>query len=367
MSGRVGRRRHGGDVWRFSREHNVPVEEIIDFSAPINPFGAPPKAIEALRRSPEIIRFYPDRNPLKLKESIASYIGDIAAENVALGNGSVELIYAFVEIFAKNHRALILVPSFTEYEAATIKSFSDTVHVKMNEDFSINVDAVKAALNKDVKVLILCNPHSPSGRIFEKETMLDLIEACHDRDIQVLVDENYMDFVEQRRNYSVSRYVHEYDNLLVLGSFSKFFGMPGIRIGYGMGNPELINVIEDHLIPWNVNALSIIAAAAALEDWEFIENTRRYIRLERERLEGMLKQIRGLKVYPSSTNFLLLKILDEEITARQLQEKLAEENMLIRNCEDFHGLNDKYFRISVRSVEENNRLVEALKKVFQKS
>ncbi|MBC7130016.1 histidinol-phosphate aminotransferase family protein, partial [Candidatus Bathyarchaeota archaeon] len=180
-----------------------------------------------------------------------------------------------------------------------------------------------------------------------------------------LVDENYMDFIDSKQRYTVSTYVNEYDNLLVVGSFSKFFGMPGVRIGYGIGNPKLIRLIEDYLIPWNVNALSIVAAKAALEDKEFIEKTKRQIRLEREKLVEMLKQIKELKVFPSATNFLLLKILHGKINANQLQKKLAEENILIRNCEDFHGLNDKFFRISVRTTEENRMLVEALQRAFQ--
>lgn len=364
MIGRIKRRPHGGDVWRFSREHKVPLEEIIDFSAPINPFGAPPMAIEAIKKFSQIIRFYPDRDPRELKESIASYIGGVTAKNIILGNGSVELIYAFIELFAKNHEVAIIVPSFTEYEGAVLRSGSKPIPVMLAEDFSIDAKAVKEAICDGVKMLVICNPHSPSGRVFEKNLILDIVEFCREKSVMVLVDENYMDFIESSGNYSVSQQVDNFNNLFVVGSFSKFFGMPGLRIGYGIGHPELAQTIEDHLIPWNINALSIIAAKAALEDRNFIEKTRSYIKMEREKLVEMIKQIKALKVYPSDTNFLLIKILSDNINARMLQEKLAKEKILIRTCEDFHGLNDKYFRISIRKPEENRILVEALKRLL---
>ncbi|MEM0216479.1 MAG: threonine-phosphate decarboxylase CobD [Candidatus Bathyarchaeia archaeon] len=365
MIERIKRRPHGGDVWKFSREHKVPLEEIIDFSAPINPFGAPPMAIEAIKNFSQIIKFYPDRDPKELKESIANYIGGVTADNVVLGNGSVELIYAFIELFAKKQEVAIIVPSFTEYEGAVLRSGSKPIHVRLAEDFSIDAKVVKEAICGEVKMLVICNPNSPSGRVFKKDLILDIVEYCREKSVMVLVDENYMDFIDPSWDYSVSQQVNEFDNLFVVGSFSKFFGMPGLRIGYGIGRPELVQNIEDHLIPWNINALSIVAAKAALNDKDFIEKTKSYIKMEREKLVEMLKQIKALKVYPSATNFLLIRILSDGVNARMLQEKLAKEKILIRTCEDFHGLNDKYFRISIRKPEENRILVEALKRILE--
>lgn len=360
MNEKTGSRQHGGDVWGFSRKYRIPIENIIDFSAPINPFGASPKAVKAVKKFADLIKFYPDQNPLKIKQSMAEYVKGIGPDNVVMGNGSVELIFMFVELFARNHEVIIPVPSFTEYERAVLRADAKPVLISMLEDFSLNVDAVKKAITKDTRVLVVCNPQSPSGKLFNKELILDLINFCCSKNIYIMIDENYMDFVNSCQDYTVAPYVHKYDNLFVVRSFSKFFGMPGLRLGYGIGAPKLIQSLENFRLPWNVGCLALIAAQATLEDARFIEKTRKYVAKERERFAGLLSKINTLKVFPSETNFLLVKILDKNITASRLKEKLAEKGIIIRNCGDFHGLDDTYFRVSVRKAKENTMLIRAL-------
>lgn len=358
-------RPHGGDVWGFSRKYGIPIERIIDFSAPVNPFGPPPKAVKAIKKFAVLTKFYPDQNPFDLKRSIVEYVKGINPDNVIIGNGSIELIYMFVELFARGREVIIPVPSFTEYERAALRADAKPVLVKMSEDFSLNVDVVKRAITNNTKTLIVCNPHSPSGKLFKREMIMNLIEFCHTKKIHILVDENYIDFINLYQDYTVTPYVHKYDNLFVVRSFSKFFGMPGLRLGYGIGASKLIQSLENFRLPWNASCLALVAAQAALEDTRFIEKTKKFVEREKRKLAGMLSKISALKVFPSETNFLLVKILDKRITARELKEKLAEKGIIIRNCEDFQGLDETYVRISVRKAKENLMLVQALKTILQ--
>ncbi|MEM2953530.1 MAG: threonine-phosphate decarboxylase CobD [Candidatus Bathyarchaeia archaeon] len=359
------RRPHGGDVWGFSRKYRVPVENIIDFSAPINPFGPPPEALKAIKKFARLVKFYPDQDPMELKESICEYVTGINPKNVLIGNGSIELIYMFVELFGRSYEVLIPVPSFTEYERAASRAYAKPLRVKMLEDFSLDTNMIKDAITENTRIVIVCNPHSPSGRLFNREPILNLIDFCCSKNVYVLIDENYIDFINLCKNYTVAPYVHKYDNLFVVRSFSKFFGMPGLRLGYGIGASKLIQSLENFRQPWNVSAPSLIAAQAALKDASFIEKTKKYMSREREKFAKMLKEIKALKVFPSETNFLLVRILDGYMTAKELKEKLAEKGILIRSCEDFCGLDERYFRVSVRKTKENLMLVQALKTILQ--
>ncbi len=360
----VTRRPHGGDVWNFSRKYGFPIEKIMDFSAPINPLGPSPEAIKAINKLSSLIRFYTDQDPVELKKDICEYVGGIKPENVILGNGSVELIYMFVDVFARGSEVIIPVPSFTEYEKAALRVDAKPMFVEMSKDFSLNVDKLKKCFSDNTRMLIVCNPHSPSGRLFGKETMLELVEFCGSKNVYILVDENYMDFINSEQDYTLTSYVHKYDNLFVVRSFSKFFGMPGLRLGYGIASDALVRSLEDFRLPWNVNVLSIIAGRAALKDVSFIEKTKRYIASERGKLASMLSELNMLKVFPSEVNFLLVKILNKGITSTSLKSKLSERGIMIRSCEDFRGLDESYLRISVRKREENKFLIKTLKEIL---
>lgn len=357
-------KQHGGDVWGLSRKYKIPLEKIIDFSAPINCLGPSPKAIEAIKKFADIVKFYPDQNPVELKNDICHYVKKISPENIILGNGSMELIYLFAEIFARGHGVLIPIPSFTEYEKATLVVSARPKQVSMLPDFSIKTEVFKREINVDTRLLFICNPHSPSGRLFSKELILDLVEFCSKRNVYVIVDENYIDFVDPIEGYTLAHHVNEYGNLFVVRSFSKFFGMPGLRIGYGIGHKKLIQSLEAVRQPWCVNSLALIAAREALKDKEYVKKTKEHIRMEREQLTKLLKETGMLHVFPSETNFLLVKILKRRIMARNLKEKLAEKGILIRDCGDFPGLDESYFRVTVRNAEENLTLIDALKEIL---
>jgi threonine-phosphate decarboxylase len=358
---------HGGDVWSFSRKHNIPLEKVLDFSGPINFLGPSKKALEAVKQQSKLIRFYPDPNPAELREEIAKYVGHGVTEaNVILGNGSIELIYMITEVFPCNFKAVIPVPSFTEYEKAVLRVHGETIFVQLPENFALETDRIKRAVTEDTRLLFICNPHSPSGTLYGRETVIDLLEFCSKKDVILSVDENYIEFAPRGEEATMAGYVKKYPNLYVIRSVTKFYGMPGIRFGYGIAAEPLIDKLQITRQPWSINTLAGYATLAAFNDKEFIENTKRTISKEKAKFAKMLNETDGLHVFSSETNFLLVKILNPKFTSTGLREEIAKEGMLIRDCSTFVGLDDSFFRVTVRSNADNAKLVNVLRKVLRK-
>lgn len=312
-----------------------------------------------------MIKFYPDPNPVEFKTEVAKYVGHgVRTENVVLGNGSIELIYAITEILPRGFEALIPVPSFSEYEKAALRVGGQPVFVQLPASCALEIEKIKHAVTPDTKILYICNPHSPSGTLYIKETLLELVDFCQKKDVLFTVDENYIEFAEKGQETTLASMITKYDNLFVIRSVTKFFGMAGIRLGYGIAAPSLINKLENVRLPWSINSLASYATLAAFNDKEFIENTKVTITKEREQLARNLGEIEGLSVYPSVTNFVLVKILNRKITSTKLKDLLAKEHMLIRDCCTFMGLDDSYFRITVRSAKDNKKLTKAIERIL---
>lgn len=357
---------HGGDVWGFARKYNIPLEKVLDFSGPTNFLGPSPKAVEAVKQWARLIKFYPDPNPVELRTEIAKYVDHGVDEaNIILGNGSIELIYMIAEALPCGFKAVIPVPSFTEYEKAALRVGGEPIFVKLPDNFALDVESVKKAVTADTRIVSICNPHSPSGTLYNRETVWDLVDFCRKKDVIVSVDENYIEFAEKGQDATMVGYVKQYENLFVIRSVTKFFGMPGIRFGYGIAAESLIDTLQTVRQPWSINSLAGYAVLAAFKDTEFIENTKRTITKERAQFAKMLSEIGGLHVFPSETNFLLVKIVNKNVTSTILKEELAKEGILIRDCSTFVGLDDSYFRVAVRSSKENLKLIKTLKDILK--
>jgi threonine-phosphate decarboxylase len=354
---------HGGNVWEVSEKYKIPVNQIIDFSISTNPLGVPKKAIESIRQNLNLIHHYPDPNPEWLLEALAKSVG-VAPNNVVVGNGSTELIYLFNEVFLENgYEAVIPVPTFNEYKAAIERLGGNILFIKCDSanNFKLNLEELEKSITKKTRIIFLCNPNSPTGWLYEKGDLLRIIQLAADENVLVFVDEDYIDFVDDGKRYSMAEYVNEYNNLFVLRSLTKFFGLAGVRIGFGVGSPELVNVLKRVIMPWSVNSLAMFAAAEAVKDTEFIQKSRLLISKSKRQMLEMFKTVPWLKIYPSETNFLLIEIIQEELTSTQLAEGLAKKGLLIRDCKDFDGLNNRFFRVTVRRPEENRKLVEQIK------
>lgn len=353
---------HGGNVWDFSQKYNISLDQVIDFSISTNPFGAPKKALEAIRGHLSLIKHYPDPDPKWLLQSLAESVG-VNQDNIILGNGSTELIYLFNEVFLeKGYNALIPIPSFSEYKAAIERFNGNITFFKCDsaKNFQLNVEEIEKNVSNKTRIIYLCNPNSPTGVLYRKDDLLRIIKFAAERNILVFLDEDYIDFVDDKKRYSMSNYVNLYNNLFVLRSLTKFYGLAGVRIGFGIGSPDLVEPLKNARMPWSVNSLAMFAADAAIKDEEFIKKTRSLISKSRREMMEKFTNISWLKVFPSKTNFLLLKIIKGKLTSTQIKEILAKKGLLIRDCKDFDGLNNKFFRVTVRLPEENEILIAGI-------
>jgi threonine-phosphate decarboxylase len=354
---------HGGNVWEISEKHKIPLDQLIDFSISTNPLGVPEKALQAIRESLNLIYHYPDPSHQWLLEALSNSAG-VEPNNVVVGNGSTELIYLFAEVFLDcEYEAVIPVPTFNEYKAATQRVGGKIVFVKCDpaENFQINFEELERAISKKTRMIYLCNPNSPTGRLHDKDDILRFIESAAKESVLVFLDEDYIDFVGDSKRYSMAEYVNEYDNLFVLRSLTKFFGLAGARIGFGITSPNTAKILKRVKMPWSVNSLSMFAAVEAVKDEDFIKKSRLLLSKSKREMLKTLRTIPWLKVYPSETNFLLIEIIRGNLTSTQLRNGLAKRGFLIRDCKDFDGLNNRFFRVTVRRPEENRKLIEQIK------
>ena len=354
---------HGGNVWEVSEKYDIPVDQLIDFSISTNPLGAPETALESIREHLKLIKHYPDPDPEWLLEALAKSAG-VASDNVVVGNGSTELIYLFNEVFLEDgYEAVIPVPSFSEYKAAIERFGGNMTFLNCDslKNFQLNVEELEKTISIKTRIVFICNPNSPTGVFYEKEDILRIIKFAAERNVLVFLDEDYIDFVDDGKRYSMAKYVNEYNNLFVLRSLTKFFGLAGARIGFGIGSPDLVNLLKNAKMPWSVNNLAMFATEAAVNDTDFIKRSRLLVSESRKEMREMFKSIPWLKVYPSETNFLLVEIIQGDLTSTQIREGLAQKGLLIRDCKDFDGLNNRFFRVTVRRPDENKKLIEQIK------
>jgi threonine-phosphate decarboxylase len=354
---------HGGNVWELSEKYNIPSNQLIDFSISTNPLGVPEKALQNIRQSLNLINHYPDPTHEWLLEALSNSAG-VEPNNVVVGNGSTELIYLFAEVFLeRGYEAVTPVPTFNEYKAATERFGGNTVFVKCDsaKNFQLDFGKLERAISEKTRIVFLCNPNSPTGCLCEKADVLRFIGFAAEENVLVFLDEDYIDFVDDSKRYSMAEYVNDHDNLFVLRSLTKFFGLAGARIGFGVASPPIVNILKRAKMPWSVNSLAMFGAAEAVKDIDFIKKSRFLLSRSKKELLEMFRAIPWLKVYPSETNFLLIEIIQVDLTSTQLKEGLAKRGLLIRDCKDFDGLNNRFFRVTVRKPEENKKLIEEIK------
>ncbi len=340
---------HGGNIYAVKRKFG---KEVIDFSANINPLGLPAEVKKAIYMNFDKVLHYPDPEAKDVTRKIAEYQG-INEENVLVGNGSVELIYLIMASF-RPKTTLIPLPTFSEYERAarSVKSQIRFLRLKKKNDFKLQDTQVDKA-----DILFLCNPNNPTGNlILEDYRIIDRLPAK-----LIVVDEAFMDFLPDEKNHALIWKAQRSKKLVVLRTLTKFFALPGLRIGYLVAHKDVIGALRQNQPPWSVNALAQEAAAIALSNKEYINKTRSFIEKERKFLFDEITKIKELFPYPSVTNFLLIKIKDKDLSSSLLTERLLQRGVLVRECSNFRGLGDRFIRIAVRSHNDNSKLLKALR------
>jgi threonine-phosphate decarboxylase len=347
---------HGGNVFAVARSLGIPPERILDFSASINPLGMAPGVRAALGNCVERLLHYPDKGAAELKDCLAAYHG-VSAMQIAVANGSTELIHLMPRLVGGS-RALIVAPAFAEYACALEKSGwqIDYFTLKGEDAFALSLPALREKLAERYDLLFICNPGNPTGALIPKNDIAKVLDLCRASGTFLVLDEAFIDFCEED---SAKDLIGGYGRAVLLRSMTKFFAIPGLRLGYAIGAPETIEAIGSLQNPWSVNTAAQVAGIASLCDPDYCEHTRNYVAAERDRLASALAGLPGLDVFPSHANYLLVQIRKGP-SAAELRCRLLEKGILIRVCGNFEGLDGSFFRVAVRLREENERLVELL-------
>ena len=349
---------HGGNLKEFQNKFSLTKEEIIDFSANINFLGIPEEVKEIIKKEIENVIHYPQPQAENFKEQLSKTIG-LNKEKIIAGNGAAELIYLLLD-YLKVNKILLPVPSFSEYEKAAFKIEAelDFFYLKEEKDFSLELLEFEKSI-KGNDLVILNNPHNPTGRLYNRDKLKYILKTAQKEGAFVLIDEAFIDFV-RGNTYSLIKEINRFDNLFILRSLTKFFAMPGLRLGFALTNNNLVDELEKRRDPWTVNSLAQAAGIEALKQKRYIKKTRTAINKERQFLYEKLKNIKGIKVYEPSVNFILLRI-EKEITAAELRTKMAKSGIIIRNCSNFRGLDNNFVRVAVKDRKANIRLLNVLK------
>lgn len=352
---------HGSDLERIEEIYGIHKEEIVSFSANVNPLGVSPKLRTALAAQIDAITTYPDREYSSLRHCIADYCGTESG-HVIVGNGSTELISLFIQI-ERPKKALVIGPTYSEYEREIALGGGTTLYYPLRErdSFRLDVEDFLSHLNESIDLLVICNPNNPTSSCITRKEMRHILDACKQYDIYVMVDETYVEFADNMDEISAIPLTNYYNNIVILRGTSKFFAAPGLRLGYAVtGNHDLIKAINTRKNPWTINSLAVVAGETMFADAEYIRQTKELISEERTAICGLLKSHPDFKVYEPSGNFMLVRILREDITSQELFDRAIRQKMMIRDCSTFPFLDNKYIRFCVMHRADNERLLSCL-------
>jgi threonine-phosphate decarboxylase len=328
----------------------------LDFSSSINPLGAPKKAIAAVKMNANsLAQNYPDPECRELKKSLTRYLG-IDPEWICVGNGAIEIIYWFVQATFVKGRVVIPAPTFCEYELASQKAGAEVTFVPLH-DLELEADQViEKARGADA--VFLCNPNNPTGLLATKQIM-KIIENV-DSSTRILLDECFIEFVDNPNANSMIEQTSEFDNLVILRSLTKSFGLAGLRVGYCVCNPSLAKKLSSNKIPWNVNGLAQAAGVAALlERRRYLSKARALIKKERKFLHDNISKLKSFRPLRSDSNYFLIYLQDRNST--QFRNRLLKKTgVLVRDCSTFTGMGTQYIRLAVKMHRENMLLLKAL-------
>ncbi len=356
---------HGGNLAWAAQIACCPPDELLDFSASISPLGPPASVLQAIQAAFSLMVAYPDPTYGKLRGAIAQH-HQIPPDYILPGNGAAELLNWAARDLAAQTQCFCLSPGFSDY-ARALKAFGGTLRpvplFNSQDQYIANWETtLQGADSRSTDLsqcgLLLNNPHNPTGALFTKDKVRSLIP----RFAQVIVDEAFMDFLPAESEQSVIDWVHEFPNLVIVRSLTKFYTMPGLRLGYAIAHPQTLRRWQQWRDAWPVNTLAAAAGIAALQDQDFVQRTWQWVAAESDYLFQALQKLPGLTPLPSCANFFLVRC-DRSATALQLQ-LLQQHRVYIRDCVSFAELGDRYFRVAVKTRTDNQRLIQALAAVL---
>lgn len=354
---------HGGDLRTAEEAFGLPAEQFIDFSSNMNPLGPPAAVRKALSSYADMIGQYPDPAVRGLRRKLALQ-HDIDEQSIVIGNGAAELIDLVVRAL-KPHLTTLAVPCFDEYGDAVRKIGGAVDEIKLSADkqFVLDIDAEHLnSAEATGSLFMLGSPNNPTGQLVEPELIINLLNTG----AYVVVDEAFMDFVPDESRYSLIREAARHERLFVIRSMTKFYSIPGIRLGYIVGMPRSLSALRRLQVPWSVNSLAQLIGEAVLNESDFASRTLEWLKQERPWLTAQLQAI-GFEVFPSTANYLLLRIPREAgLSASMLQLEMGKQGVLIRDASRFPGLDHTYVRVAVKLREHNELLLKALRQCINR-
>lgn len=349
-------REHGGDVYAWAQKARIDPAEIIDFSASINPLGPPASARKAFQESYNEVSRYPDPYGEELKKALAKRHGMKPTE-ILVGNGSTQLVYLLC--FAlRPRKALVVGPAFSEHANALTLAGAKVRFLPLtaNGDFRFSTEDFMAAWGKADDMAFLTTPNSVTGRLIPRAEIEKIARIALLKKRFLVIDEAFIDFVEEE---SVKQLIWDNPYVIILRSLTKYYALPGLRLGYLLAHSRRVAQFAAYLEPWSVNGPAQKVALACLADARFRLNTERWLHRERSYLAQALIALKRFQPYPSNANFLLVRIANNA-SAVGLHSFLLNKKILIRACNSFAGLGSDHFRVAVKRRKDNRLLLEAL-------
>lgn len=347
---------HGGDVEGFVRDFG---REPVDFSANCNPLGLPESAKRAVIESLDTADRYPDPLSRRLRETLGGHL-DVAPESIFCAAGAAEVIFRIAAATGPKH-ALLLAPGFAEYELAlrSVGCDIDFHYLSPENDFVLT-DSLLDEIRDDIDIIFLCNPNNPTAQLIEQELLLRILARCREMGVLLVLDECFNGFLDDPDARSLRPFLTENPNLVILGAFTKLYGMAGLRLGYCLNSDlGLIEALERAGQPWCVSSVASAAGIAVLDDSEYLERSLKLIGEERVFLIEGLERC-GIRVIGSGANFIFFRS-----PVPELGRLCRERGFLIRDCSNYRGLGKGYYRIAVRTHDENLKLLEALSQIMK--
>ena len=371
---------HGGNIFQFAHEQRIEPYEVVDFSANINPLGPSQRGLDALNAQLRYISHYPDATNDDVLNAIADTY-EMDKHQIIVGNGAAELLYAICRLPGYTG-AFVPAPGFSEYKEALEASkipVRDIFYRPREDDNEkpyfevpyLALETFAAELKgQDGRIIVfLGNPNNPDGTLLDKDHIRTVASMLKDANSLLVIDESFIDFVGndplQDNEHSMRSLVNEFDNIIVVHSFTKFYAVPGLRIGAAFANETLITQLQQYIPSWSVNTLAQAYTKAALNDVDYIKQTKQELNDERAFMYNALDDIEGITVYPPSANFILFQVNQEGITANYINEELKKYNMIVRNCDSYVGLTNHWVRIAIKDHDTNIKLVDKLTNILK--
>lgn len=342
---------HGGDIYSDKPK--------IDLSANINPLGMPQSVMDAAKMSLNKCQNYPD--PLCRKLTYALSIDEgIDKDWIICGNGAADIIFRLVYA-EKPKKALILAPTFAEYEQALEAEGCSVVYHRLKyEDKFMVTERILDDINEDIDMLFICNPNNPTGQVVSKNLMIKILNKCREKDVLLIIDECFNDFLDESKEITMKDYLASYDNLFIIKAFTKMYAMPGLRLGYGMNsNKEIRDGMFRCGQPWSVSIPAQAAGVQALKEADYPEKTRDFVRKEKAYLIGELGRFH-IEVIGSRANYIFFKTDG----VKNLKDEMQKRGILIRSCNNYHELTEEYYRIAIKTHEENAFFIKELEGIL---